>query len=85
MRLAVASGIIEINYLANITRLPQPQRKPIWRPLEPSRLPELIVALSVANISRTIRCLIEWQLHTMIRPTVSATARWQDIDLDKFQ
>ena len=83
MRLAVASGVIEINYLADLTKLFPAPKKTNMATIEPNRLPELMRALSVANITRTTRCLIEWQLHTMTRPIESATAKWQDIDLDK--
>lgn len=31
---------------------------------------------------KTTRCLVEWQLHTMTRPIESATARWQDINVE---
>jgi len=30
----------------------------------------------------TTRCLIEWQLHTMTRPSESTKAEWVEIDLD---
>lgn len=83
MRLAVASGHIEINYLTDLTKLFPAPKKTNMATIKPERLPELMRALSVANITRTTRCLIEWQLHTMTRPIESATARWQDIDLDK--
>lgn len=83
MRLAVASGDIEVNYLADITKLfPAPKRKHMAT-IEPERLPELMQAIVNANITLSTRCLIEWQLHTMTRPIESATARWQDIDFDK--
>ncbi len=82
MRLAVASGDIEVNYLADITKLfPAPKRKHMAT-IEPERLPELMQAIVNANITLPTRCLIEWQLHTMTRPIESATARWQDIDFE---
>jgi len=83
MRLAVASGIIEINYLSDITKLFPAPKKTNMPTIEPKRLPELMSRLSIANITRTTRCLIEWQLHTMTRPIETATARWEDIDLEK--
>ena len=83
MRLVVASGIIEINYLSDITKLFPAAKKTNMATIEPNRLPELISALSIANITRTTRCLVEWQLHTMTRPIESATVQWEDIDLDK--
>ena len=53
MRLAVASGIIEINYLADITKLFPAPKKTNMATIEPERLPELMSALSIASITRT--------------------------------
>ena len=50
--------------------------------LQPSELPELINAIANASIKRITRCLIEWQLHTMTRPSEAAGARWDEIDLE---
>jgi len=82
MRLGVAQGIIEINYLAEITKLFPPAKKTNMATIKPERLPELMKALREANLMRTTRCLVQWQLHTMTRPIEAATARWQDIDLE---
>ena len=82
MRLAIASGLLEINYLTDITKVFPAPKKSNMVTIEPKRLPELMSALSIANITRTTRCLVEWQLHTMTRPIETATARWEDIDLD---
>lgn len=82
MRIAAGTGAIEINYLADITKLfPAPKRKHMAT-IEPERLPELMQAIANANITLSTRCLLEWQLHTMTRPIESATARWQDIDFE---
>lgn len=67
MRLAVASGIIEINYLADITTLSPPKRSHMAA-IEAKRLPELMNTLCNASITRTTCCLLEWQLYTMGRP-----------------
>jgi integrase len=82
MRLGVAQGIIEINYLADITKLFPPAKKTNMATIKPERLPELMAALRDANLLRTTRCLVHWQLHTMTRPIEAATARWEDIDLE---
>ena len=50
--------------------------------LIPERLPELMRALNTAYIKITTRCLIEWQLHTMARPSEAAGARWDEIDYE---
>jgi integrase len=49
------------------------------------RLNEIMIFSIIANasIKRTTRCLIEWQLHTMTRPSEAAGARWDEIDFDK--
>lgn len=82
MRLAVAGGHIEVNYLADITRLFPAPKKQNMATIKPERLPDLMKALYNASITRVTRSLVEWQLHTMTRPIESATARWEDIDLN---
>jgi integrase len=41
-----------------------------------------MTALSQASIKLTTRCLIEWQLHTMVRPSEAAGTRWSEVDLN---
>lgn len=83
MRLAVASGLIEVNYLADITKLFGPPKKTNMPTISPERLPELMKALSSASIMKVTRCLVEWQLHTMTRPIEAAAAKWEDINIDE--
>lgn len=82
MRLGVAQGIIEVNYLSEVTKLFPAPNKTNMATIKPERLPELMSAIRNASILRTTRCLVQWQLHTMTRPIEAATARWQDIDLE---
>ena len=42
----------------------------------------LMNTLSFASIKITTRCLIEWQLHTMVRPSEAAGMLWGEIDVD---
>jgi integrase len=44
-------------------------------------MPTLMQRLQDASINPVTRCLIEWQLHTMTRPSEAAGARWEEIDL----
>lgn len=81
MRLAVASGHIEVNYLSDITKLFPAAKKQNMATIKPERLPELMQKINLASITRTTRCLIEFQLHTMTRPIEAATAKWCDINL----
>lgn len=83
MRLAIASGAIEINYLADITKLFPAPKKTHMATIKPERLPELMQALAMAGITKNTRCLIEWQLHTMTRPVEAATAKWEDINWEE--
>jgi integrase len=82
MRLGVASGAIEYNTLSDITKL-YPNKQVVHNPtLAPEELPELVTAIRDANIRKTTRCLLLWQLHTMVRPGEAAKARWREIDFD---
>ncbi len=79
---SVNSGIISSNPLTGISKafqLPVKQHLPT---LTPEQLPLLMIAISQASIKLTTRCLIEWQLHTMVRPSEAAGTRWDEIDLD---
>lgn len=82
MMVAVASGAIEVNYLSDITKLFPAPKTQNMATIKPEELPELMQNLNSANLTKTIRCLLEWQLHTMTRPIEAATARWADIDLE---
>lgn len=83
MRLAVVNGAIELNPIAEITKM-YPATKVKHQPsLKPEELPELIDKISKANITITTRNLILWQLHTMVRPSEAAKAKWSDIDLEE--
>lgn len=83
MRQGVASGLIEVNYLADITKLFAAPKKTNMPTIKPERLPELMKALSVASITRNTRSLVEWQLQTMTRPIEAATAKWSDINFEE--
>lgn len=83
MRHALAAGLIEINYLTDINKLidtPVTVSRPT---IKPEELPELMRTLVSSGSSLIIRSLIEFQLHTMVRPIEAASARWVDISLDK--
>ena len=48
--------------------------------IEPSELPNFLYRLAHTNITSVTRTLIEWQLHTMTRPSEAAGAKWAEID-----
>lgn len=82
MRLAVAAGHIEVNYLSDVTKLFPSPNKTNMASISPDRLPELMKAIHTARITRVTQCLLEWQLHTMTRPKEAATAEWAHINFD---
>lgn len=79
---AVNTGIIENNPLTGIRQAFQNPAKQHLPTLKPEELPTLLQKLSTASIKYTTRCLIEWQLHTMVRPSEAAGTRWDEIDFD---
>ncbi|MGI2797019.1 MULTISPECIES: integrase domain-containing protein [Photobacterium] len=83
MIFAVNCGLTDTNPLAGIkSAFKQPQKEHM-KALTPKELPELMYAIANASIKRTTRCLIEFQLHTMTRPSEAAGAKWEEFDLKK--
>ena len=79
---AVNSGLLTANPLAGIGKAFNSPTKQHLPTLKPEQLPTLMATLSIASIKITTRCLIEWQLHTMVRPSEAAGARWDEIDFE---
>ena len=80
MVFALNIGLITSNPLAGIKEsfmVPQKENLPT---ILIEELPQLMKDLSQANIKLVTRCLVEWQLHTMVRPSEAAGARWDEID-----
>lgn len=79
---AVNTGLIDANPASGVGMAferPQKQNMPTLRPEE---LPKLMRSLVMSNLSVSTRCLIEWQLLTLVRPSEASGARWAEIDLD---
>jgi len=83
MTFAVNTGIIEHNKLTGIGKAFATAQVTNQASLKPEELPELLTVLNFSNIKLLTRCLIEWQLHTMTRPSETAGAKWDEIDKDK--
>ncbi|MFT5693273.1 MAG: integrase, partial [Oceanicoccus sp.] len=82
MTYAVNTGLLQSNPLTGIGKAFQAPDKKNMPALKPGELPELMQTLTTASIKITTRCLIEWQLHTMVRPSEAAGAQWREIDID---
>ncbi|EGA64516.1 integrase domain-containing protein [Vibrio brasiliensis] len=83
MNFATNCGLVHANPLTGIKAAFKKPKKENMAALTPTELPELMSAIANASIKRTTRCLIEWQLHTITRPSEASGARWDEIDLDE--
>ena len=82
MAFALNEEIITDNPLAHLKgkfKTPSTTHNPS---LEPKDLPILMEAITSANMAIPTRLLIEWQLHTMVRPNEAVGTKWSEIDLD---
>ncbi len=83
MRYAVNTGLLHHNSLAGISSAFETPKVTHMPTLKPEELPELMKAINYASIKLATRCLIEWQLHTMVRPREAAEAKWCEINFEK--
>lgn len=82
MTYAVNTGLVANNPLINIKAAFQTSKTQHMPALKPEELPELMNKLNSADIKLITRYLIEWQLHTMVRPGEAAKAKWSEIDFE---
>ncbi len=78
---AINSGLTDINPASGISYVFEKPKKEHQPSIRPERLPELMAALSNANVTLQTRCLIMWQLLTIVRPVEAVSVRWDDIDI----
>ncbi|MEQ0234442.1 integrase domain-containing protein [Klebsiella sp. CN_Kp116] len=79
---AVNTGLIDANPASGIGMAFEKPKKQNMPTLRPEELPKLMRTLVMSNLSVPTRCLIEWQLLTLVRPSEASGARWAEIDLD---
>ena len=82
MSYAVNTGIVDTNPLAGIGVAFKAPKKRSHPTISPNELPQLMEAIDNASILFTTKCLIEWQMHTMVRPSEAALTKWSEIDSD---
>ncbi|WP_413285031.1 integrase domain-containing protein [Vibrio sp. MA40-2] len=79
MTYAVNCGIVASNPIANIKSAFKEPIVEHMKTLKPDELHILMGAMSKANMTTTIRCAFELQLHTLTRPNEVARAKWNEI------
>ncbi len=79
---AVNTGLIDANPTSGVGMAFEKPKKQNMPTLRPEELPKLMRSLIMSNLSVSTRCLIEWQLLTLVRPSEASGARWAEIDLD---
>jgi len=79
---AVNTGLIDANPASGVGMAFERPKKQNMPTLRPEELPKLMRSLVMSNLSVPTRCLIEWQLLTLVRPSEASGARWEEIDLD---
>ncbi|HGG1059116.1 TPA: integrase domain-containing protein [Klebsiella pneumoniae] len=79
---AVNTGLIDANPASGVGMAFEKPKKQNMPTLRPEELPKLMRSLTMSNLSVPTRCLIEWQLLTLVRPSEAASARWVEIDLN---
>lgn len=80
---AVNTGLIDANPASGVGMAFEKPKKQNMPTLRPEELPKLMRSLIMSNLSVPTRCLIEWQLLTLVRPSEASGARWVEVDFDK--
>ncbi|EFN7981698.1 TPA: integrase domain-containing protein [Escherichia coli] len=79
---AVNTGLIDANPASGVGMAFEKPKKKNMPTLRPEELPNLMNSLTMSNLSVSTRCLIEWQLLTLVRPSEASGTQWAEIDLD---
>ncbi|HEM8642784.1 integrase domain-containing protein [Enterobacter hormaechei] len=79
---AVNTGLIDANPASGVGMAFEKPKKQNMPTLRPEELPKLMRSLVMSNLSVSTRCLIEWQLLTLVRPSEASGARWAEINLE---
>jgi len=79
---AVNTGLIDANSASGVGMAFEKPKKKNMPTLRPEELPELMRSLMMSNLSVSTRCLIEWQLLTLVRPSEASGTRWAEIDFN---
>ncbi len=84
MEYAVNTGYIHANPLSGIGKTFKAPTVTNMPSITPQELPELMYSIQHSTTKQVTRCLLEWQLHTMVRPKEAAEAKWEEIDEEQM-
>ena len=79
---AVNTGLIDANPASGIGNAFERPKKHHMPTIRPEELPKLMRTISMSNLSIPTRCLLEWQLLTLIRPAEASATAWAEIDIE---
>ncbi|MGR4051088.1 integrase domain-containing protein [Kosakonia cowanii] len=79
---AVNAGLINANPASGVGMAFERPKKQNMPTLRPEELPKLMRSLAMSNLSVPTRCLIEWQLLTLVRPSEASSTRWEEINIE---
>lgn len=79
---AVNTGLMDTNPSSGVGMAFERPKKQNMPTLRPEELPNLMRSLVMSNLFVPTRCLIKWQLLTLVRPSEASGARWAELDLD---
>lgn len=80
---AVNTGLIDANPASGIGMAFERPKKQHMPTIRPEELPKLMRTIAMSNLSIPTRCLLEWQLMTLIRPAEASATAWAEIDIEK--
>ncbi|MGC0869571.1 UNVERIFIED_ORG: integrase [Pantoea agglomerans] len=80
---AVNTGLIDANPASGVGMAFEKPKKQNMPTVRPEELPKLMRSIAISNLSITTRCLIEWQLLTIVRPSEASGTQWKEINLNE--
>lgn len=79
----VISGIIRDHNISAAFKHYKIPKKESFKAVSERELPSVLNVITTASIDVQTRCLMLFQLHTIVRPVEAARAKWCDIDLER--